>query len=217
MATEEKILVKGSLFLGLLKFTREKIGAEGREKLLKSLNDEARAVFFKSADSSEPNKILLTEWYPYKAFKSLLNSIIMEVGDGDIKFSKEIGYWSAEKDLDPDDGLLKFYTKDSFKGDASLIYRSIPVIWDQMYNKGKYEVVPFDKSKEADFLAWELITVVNLKDFPEATEAICLLVGGWMERATQIIGGYKTVVETKYKPAPGIDCEFRIGSEGPLE
>jgi hypothetical protein len=145
MAAEEKILVKGSLFLGLLKFIREQIGAEGRDKLLKSLDDEARAVFFKSADSSEPNKISLTEWYPYKAFKGLLNAIIMEVGNGDVNFSKEIGHWSAEKDLDPDEGILKFYAKDSFKRDASLIYRSTSVIWDQMYNKGKLEVVPFDK------------------------------------------------------------------------
>lgn len=203
---EEQASVKGSLLLGLLKYTGEKLGPEGRENLLKSLDDEDRAVFLKSADSSKPKIISLAEWYPHKTFKNFMNAIIREIGNGDINLCKEIGYWSAEKDLDPEKGIYRFYTTDAFKGDISLVYKtSASVIWEQMYNKGKLEAESVEKDKK---------TAIKLKGFPEVTEAGCLLVAGWIERASQIVGGFEIKVETKHKPATGIDCEFQIELKG---
>ncbi len=199
--SEEQILVMGSHLLGLLKYTGEKLGAEGRENLLKSLDDEDRAVFFKSAHSSEAKIISLTEWYPYKTFKNFLNAIIREVGNGDVNLSREIGYWGAERDLDPKKGLFKFYTKDAYKGDPRVLYRSTPVVWEQTYNKGKIEAETVEKGKEA---------ILKLTGFPEITEACCLLIAGWIERAPQIISGFELKIEIKYKPAIVIDCAFTM-------
>ncbi len=204
--SEEQASVKGSVLLGLLKYTREKLGTEGREKLLKSLDDEDRAIFFKSADSSEPETISLAEWYPYKTFENFMNAIIREIGNGDINLCKEIGNWSAEKDLDPEKGLYTFYTTDAFKGDPILVYRtSAAAIWEQMYNKGKLEAETVEKGKKV---------AIKLKGFPKVTEASCILVAAWIERASQIVGGSEVKVETKYKPATGIDCEFQIELKG---
>ncbi len=208
MATDEQISVKGSLLLGLLKYTGEKLGAEGRDNLLKGLDDEDRAVFYKSADSSDPKIISLAEWYPYKAFNNFMNAIIREIGKGDVNLCREIGHWSAEKDLDPEKGIYRFYTTDAFKADVTLVYKtSTSVIWEQMYNKGKLEAEEIEKGKKV---------AIKLKGFPEVTEASCILVAGWIERASQIISGSEVKVEAKYKPATGIDCEFQMEVKGTL-
>ncbi|UCD85127.1 MAG: hypothetical protein JSU92_02755 [Deltaproteobacteria bacterium] len=198
---EERPTVKGTLLLGLLKYTREKLGPEGRVHLLKSLNDEDRVVFFESADSPKFKKISVAEWYPYRTFKSLLGAIVREVGKGDKRLCIEIGHWSAEQDFDPEKGILKFYTKDVYKGKANLIYRSTPVIWSQMFSKGEIEFETIEEAKKG---------VLRLKGFPEVTEANCLLIGAWMERATKIISGFETKVETKYNPAIDTDCDFHL-------
>jgi len=206
MAPEEQASVKGSLLLGLLKYTREKLGAEGREKLLKSLGDEDRAVFFKSADSSEPAIISLAEWYPHKTFKNFMDALIREVGKGDVNLSKEIGRWAGERDMDPNKGLYTFYTTDAFKGDITLVYRtSTSVIWEQMYNKGKLDHEMVEEGKKI---------ILKLRGFPEVTEAGCLLVGAWIERTSQIVSGSSVKVDIKYKPATDIDCEFHIELKG---
>ena len=198
---EELAMAKGTLLLGLLRYAREKLGPEGRMKLLRSLDDEDQAVFLKSADSSEPKMISVAEWYPYRTFKSLIDAIVREVGNGDIKLCIEIGYWSAEQDFDPEKGLLKFYTKDAYKGDANLIYRAAPVLWDQMYNEGKLEFETIEEAKKG---------ILRLKGFPEITEANCLLIGAWIERSAQIVSGFETKVETKYNPAIDADCDFHL-------
>ena len=208
MATEEQISVKGSLLLGLLKYVGEKLGAEGRDNLLKSLDNEDQAVFFKSADSSEPNIISIAEWYPHKTFENFMDAIVREIGKGDINLCKEIGRWSAEKDLDPEKGIYRFYATEAFKTDVTLVYKtSTSVIWEQMYNKGKLEAEEIEKGK---------IVVFKLTDFPEVTEAGCLLIGAWIERTSQIVSGAEIKVEAKYKPAPGIDCEFQMEVKGTL-
>lgn len=199
--SEEQILVMGSHVLGLLKYTGEKLGAEGRENLLKSLDNEDRTVFYQSADSSEAKKISMAEWYPYKAFKNFLNTIIREVGNGDVNLAREIGHWGAEKDLDPKKGLLKFYAKEVYKGDRTVLYRSTPLVWNQAYNKGKIETETVEIGKEAK---------LRLTGFPEVTEACCLLIAGWIERASQIISGFNLWIEIKYKPTPDMDCEFTM-------
>ncbi len=199
--SEEQAMAKGALLLGLLKFTGEKLGPEGRERLLKGLGDEDRVAFFRSPDSSELKKISIAEWYPYRIYKSLISAIVKEVGNGDKNLCKEIGHWSAEQDFDPEKGLFRFYTKDAYKGDTSLIYRSTPIIWGKMYNKGEIKIETVETSKKG---------VLRLKGFPEVTEASCLLIGAWVERATQIVSGFETKVETKYKPANGIDCDFQL-------
>jgi hypothetical protein len=198
---EEQPMAKGPLFLGLLKYVKEKLGQEGRVNLLRSLNDEDRVVFFKSADSPKFKKISIAEWYPYRTFKSLMDAIVREVGKGDITLCKEIGYWSAEQDFDPKRGIFKFYAKDVYKGKANLIYRTTPVIWSQMFNKGEIEFVTIEEAKRG---------ILRLKGFPEVTEANCLLIGAWIERATQIVSGFETKVETKHKPAIEIDCDFQL-------
>ncbi|UCD85628.1 MAG: hypothetical protein JSU92_05400 [Deltaproteobacteria bacterium] len=199
--SEEEILVLGSHFLGLLKYTGEKLGAEGRGNLLKSLDYEDRAVFCKSADCSEAKKISMTEWYSYKAFKNFLNAVIKEIGKGDVNLARDIGHWGAEKDLDPKKGLLKFYTKDAYKGDRTVLHRATPVIWSQAYNKGKIEVETIEIGKE---------TKLKLTGFPEVIEACCLLIAGWIERASQIVSGFNLRIEIKFKPTPDLDCEFTM-------
>ncbi|UCD85753.1 MAG: hypothetical protein JSU92_06045 [Deltaproteobacteria bacterium] len=202
MAPGEQASVKGSLLLGLLKYAGEKLGEEGREKLLESLDDEDRAILYKTADSSEPAIISLAEWYPHKIFKDLMDTLIREVGKGDVNLSKEIGYWAGERDLDPNKGLYSFYTTDAYKGDITMVYKtSASAIWGQMYNKGKFEPEVIEKGMKI---------ILKLRDFPEVTEAGCLLVGAWIERTSQIFSGAEIKVDTKYRPATDIDCEFHI-------
>jgi hypothetical protein len=198
---EEQVLVKGPHLLGLLKYTGERIGPEGRVNLLKSLDDEDQKVFFKSADSSEPQLILLAEWYPYKAFKNFLNAIIREVGNGDVNLSKKIGHWGALRDFDPKKGIYKFFTKEAYKSDRTVLYRATPMIWGQMYNKGKIEAETVERGREA---------TLTLRGFPEITEASCLLIAGWIEQGSPIVSGFNLNVDIKYKPANEIDCEFKI-------
>ncbi|UCD83563.1 MAG: hypothetical protein JSU92_09675 [Deltaproteobacteria bacterium] len=202
MADEEPISVKGATILGLLKYVSEKLGPEGRAELLKSLDKKDRAVFFESTDSSEPKTISLAEWYPYRTYINFLKAVIRKVGKGDINLCKDIGYWSADRDLNPEKGLYSFYASDAFKGDLSLIYRtSIPVIWGQMYNKGKIEIEEVEKGRKATF---------KVRDFPEVTEESCLIIGAWTERGSRLVSGSEVKVGVKYKPAPGIDCEFQL-------
>jgi len=52
--------------------------------------------------------------------------------------------------------------------------------------------------------------MLKLTGFPEITEACCLLIAGWRERASQIISGFELKMEIKYKPANDIDCEFTM-------
>lgn len=199
--SEKQVLVKGPHLLGLLKYTGEKVGPEGRVNLIKSLDNEDQTVFLKSAGSSEPQVISLAEWYPYKAFKNFLNAIVGKVGNGDVNLSKKIGHWGALRDFDPKKGIYKFFTREAYKADRTVLYRATPMIWGQMYNKGEIEAETIEMGREA---------TLTLRSFPEITEASCLLIAGWIEQASQIVSGFNLKVEIKYKPANEIDCEFKI-------
>jgi len=202
--SQEQPLVKGSLFRGLLKYIGEKLGPEGRTELLKSLDDKDRAVFFKSSDCSDLKMILVTDWYPHTTFANLLKAVVEKIGKGNVSFCKQIGHWSAERDFA---GIYKFYNKDAYKNDPNVLYRATPMVWKGMYNKGEMEAVKIKDGR----------AVMKLNGFREITEAECFLVGGWIERGTQIVSGYKISIEVKYRPTPDIDCEFEVTRKDLLE
>jgi len=154
---------------GLLKYAKIKWGEEGLKKVLDSLSKEDRAIFDKKIDP--------LEWYPFSTYVNVLVVIDKVFGKGDLSVCKDIGIWSAERDLA---AVFNLYTKGIFKNPSTL--KTAPhVMWTNYYSKG-------------DMVFSEIPTVIDIPevkatariiDFPDAAKPNCRLLEGWIQSVFQ--------------------------------
>lgn len=178
---------------GVLKYIKIKAGEEGLEKILNKLSEEDRAIF---SDRIHPG-----QWYPFKTYVNILTLVDQELGKGDLSVCKDIGRWSAERDLRV---VFKLYTADTFK-DLNILKTAPHVMWKGYYDQGDME---FPEIPRTDYLKSISAKII---DFPDAAKPNCRLLEGWIEKAVHIISGERvtgTVTEVKCRVDGHEYCEF---------
>jgi len=180
---------------GLLKYAKIKGGEEGLKKVLDSLSKEDRAIFDK--------KISASEWYPFSTYVNLLIIIDKVFGKGDLSVCKDIGLWSAERDLA---AVFNLYTKGIFKNPSTL--KTAPhVMWTNYYSKGDMVFSEIPTSVDIS----EVKANARVVDFPDAAKSNCRLLEGWIESVIQNIvedAGKVTTTEIKCRVNRDEYCEF---------
>jgi len=179
---------------GLLKYIKIKAEESGLKNILNKLPEEDKAVFSK--------KISPAEWYPFRIYVELLALIDKELGNGDLSICRDIGEWSAERDLK---AVYMYYTKDTFRV-PQMLKTAPSVMWKGYYDKGDL-MFQIPESIAAPEVSARIV------DFPDAAKPNCALLGGWIKKVFEIIigGGWECVVTEVKCRADGEEyCEFIV-------
>ncbi|UCD85906.1 MAG: hypothetical protein JSU92_06860 [Deltaproteobacteria bacterium] len=178
---------------GVLKYTKTKAGEDGLKEILHKLSEEDRAIF--------SDKINPAGWYPFKTYVNLLIIVDKELGNGDLSLCKDMGQWSAEKDLE---AVYKIFTDDTFK-DLNILKTAPHVMWQGYYDQGN---MVFPELPKTDYIESIKARIV---DFPDAAKPSCRLLEGWIEKAVNIISGNRIrgiVTEVKCRIDGHEYCEY---------
>ncbi len=159
-------MVKGTAFLGVLKFVKTSHnGEETLAKVMGLLSDESRQSF--------KHKIIAVADYPYKTFTELIRAVDKVLGTGDLSLCRELGRYTAKRDVE---GIYDFYKKRARPDD---LVRDGSVIWNSYYvNAGEME-----QEVRADG-----VVVIGIRRFAAMDEAHARLLEGWMSQAMQEAG-----------------------------
>jgi len=176
-----------------LKYIKIKAGEQGLKNILERLPEEDKIVL--------NMKILPTEWYPFRTYVNILTLIDRQFGNGDLSVCREVGEWSAERDLK---AVYNIYSKEIFK-DPSILRTAPSIMWKGYYDKGDLVFPEIPNTLDVTEATAKVI------DFPDAAKPNCTLLEGWIGKVMEIIigGGHKARVREVKCRANGADyCEF---------
>lgn len=185
--------VRGTGFLGLVRYIRETRGASDLARVIEDSGPATRAVF--------SERIRKLSFYPYEAYAAFLRSADRHLGKGDLQLCATLGQEAGRRDLS---SVFEFFTR--LYGPERLI-KSCTRVWAHYYQgAGRMEA-----------LAWEPDrTVLRIVDFPEMDPAHCKLMEGWMWRAMEIIGaqvveGWESTCTSRGGDHHEFVCRWRPG------
>ena len=117
--------LKGSTFLARLAFLESRFGEEGRATVWSHLDPEERTLL--------EGDILPGGWYSRDLFNKLVDLIDQELGDGDHRLTRQMGYFAA--------GLQLRGAYDSFvrPGDPDFLLAKAGNIWQLFHDFGRVE------------------------------------------------------------------------------
>jgi len=183
--------VKGVTILGLIKLIKKRASNEDMDEVIARLPDGDRQVF--------DERILVSTWYPYSTFHSLLVSIDEVLGKGDGSLAREIGRISAEMDL-----TTVYRSILSFLSPGFVTKRALAA-WKNYYDPGHWEVLAEEKTGDRRLLK------CRLADFRTLSKVHCLNIAGWCEKFMDLLGCTEISVREVSCVHDGADsCEFEI-------
>ncbi|MFQ5766499.1 MAG: DUF2378 family protein [Acidobacteriota bacterium] len=182
--------VKGSVIRSRLDFVRSHFGEEGLKALSDALPEEDRRLLARS--------LLPAQWYSFEFCTRIDETVMAVLGQGRPETFRRLGMRSADFNLA---GVHHVYVRE---GDPHGLLRRAPAIYKLYYDTGHrtYERTGVTSCK--------LVTYES----ESYSEADCLTVIGWHQRAVEICGGKNVRVEHPKCRAKGSEvCEYRISWE----
>ena len=175
---------KGTIYLSVEKFVRERWGDEAVQQCLQALSDEDRQVL---------DEVLAVGWYPLEPVIRFHRAVDERFGTGDLALVEQIGRYSAEWQLNAFHKLVL-----RFKSPKYIVAKA-GQLWSRYHETGRWEV----ESPAPD-------TVIGrLHDFAVADECFCTRERGWFARALELTGGKDVTVEEPRCRARGAPyCEY---------
>jgi hypothetical protein len=173
------VMAKGVNFICAKKYIEKKYGKETWEQIMRSLSDEARAVW---------NDCLLAgSEYPFLAFKEMmssLSSVLKTAKDAEIAAVYE---YIADQSLNT---MYKIFFR---LAQPSFVIKNYPLLWSRFFNAGTVDVPAADKGHASvRFLLPDV--------FDNWLPPACL---GYSKKAVAMAGGGDlTVKRTSYEKKP---------------
>ena len=179
--------VKGSVLRSRLDFVANKFGAPTLERVLAALPAEDRRILERG--------LLPAQWYPFGLGERLENAILGALGEGGRQTFLEMGRRSAEYNLA---GVHKVFVH---AGEPHQLLSRAPAIYQLYYDTGRRT---YEKTGEK---TCRLVTYES----ETFSEADCLTVIGWHQRAVELCAGLDAMVDHPSCRARGDDaCEYLI-------
>lgn len=174
---------KGFTVRGALAFVDARYGAEGRTKLVPTLDSETRAL--------AERIVLSSEWVPFRCQVRLYEGIDRVFGTGDFALCWQCGRFTSEHEMSTINQLfLKL-------GKLEHWMRAAGMMWNRYYSAGKLEVGNFTKKSG----------VLLVRDFDPISRAFCMDLSGWFERTAELSGEKQVHLEhTECVLRGGRDC-----------
>ena len=160
--------IKGFAIRGVLKSVKESGGSIA--DLVAALPEADRAAF--------DRPIVVSGWYAYPAFVSLVRAADRLHGRGDLTYARELGRQAAGRDLSATFRIISAITSLKFLLERGQLF------WSKYCDQGRMVV---DAHEPNTFRG-------RIVDFPEIDEAHCALIEGWLEGIGTALGaeGMKT-------------------------
>ena len=179
--------VKGSVLRSRLDFVEKKFGAPVLECVLTDLPEEERRTLGLG--------LLPAQWYPFALGESLEKAILRVLGEDGRRTFLDMGRKSAEYNLA---GVHKVFVH---SGNPHGLLSRAPAIYKLYYDTGHRT---YEKTGERTCT----LTTYESETFSEAD---CLTVIGWHERAVELCSGRHAVVDHPRCRARGdAVCEYLI-------
>jgi len=163
--------MKGLGVIQLVKFVRRWARQQGIEDVAKAFGMEGSAIL--------SGRVLVSTWYPYEEFATLLRGIRQQIAGGDPEFFVRLGRISAETDLDGT--LSSFATRRDFERFA----RGLALIWKAYCDTGEIRI---EQSMPG-------ASTTIFEGAPHLAPEHCLINRGWIAASLER-GGAKDVKVT---------------------
>jgi predicted hydrocarbon binding protein len=184
---EEDYLLKGTVFVNLIKYIKERRGQKGVDHIFNLLKKETPEFHI------EPTELKTKEMYPELTFLKLLEIVDREFGEGDLTECYNFGYYDSHHL-----GVAGFFI--SFIGKPSTVIKKAPKSWKYYHNLGELVV-----TKEERGLA-----VIELRDYL-ANKVACTEILGYLKGAGEQTKAKSTSVKhTRCRAYGDPVCEFTI-------
>jgi hypothetical protein len=165
--TQPEVTVKGTAFLGTIKFIKtQPRGEASLEKLLGQMAPEHAQIF--------KRKIIAIGNYPYPVYIEMIRLADRLLGKGNFDLCRKMGFFSAKRDYE---SIYNLYKQSPRPED---LFRDANVIWRSYYeNAGEMKAMDISP----DHLE------MRINDFPAMDPAHCKMMEGWMAQALLESGG----------------------------
>jgi uncharacterized protein (TIGR02265 family) len=179
--------VKGSVLRSRLDFVEQQFGKDGLFRLLERLPEPDRELLTKG--------LLPAQWYPFELGQRI-DKVVMEVlAKGDRETFHQLGVRSADFNLK---GVHQVFVH---PGNPQSLLRRAPAIYKLYYDTGHRT---YEETGES---TCRLVTY----DSESFSEADCLTVIGWHQRAVELCGGRNVAIDHPRCRAHGDTvCEYLI-------
>jgi hypothetical protein len=175
-----KMKVKGTAVAPLPAFVEERFGQPGLERWLESLSADSRAILL--------SPIYPGEWYPLdEAFLEPTQLVCDQFFGGDLRGAWSCGRFAAEHSLG---GAYEMLVKLS---SVNALVERASSIFGLYYEPSEMVVVRNDPNA----------AVVRITRFDDLRSVVEVRIGGWIERALELVGGDEVRVEITSSIAAG--------------
>lgn len=158
------LMQKGTAMKSTVKYIQDKLEGVRLQMFIAGLPEELQVFFNKT--------LFASEWYPAVPMADLMEHFGRFYGGPASELYWDIGRHSS------DDGLNTVYKIFIKLGSPEYIIRKAPYVWTTYYSEGAFET-RLTPPKGA---------VLTLKNCRIPHEAICVRVGGWMQRTLEHSG-----------------------------
>ena len=136
------------------------------------------------------------KWYPFEQFIELITTIDRLFGKGDLSLVDELARYGADANLTT---IYRLFYK---VGTTHWILGRAVRLWSAHYDAGYIEVMTRGQRG----------AVLRLRGFPTPHRVHCLAVAGFIERAIELSGGRRPIVnEAKCRLRDDEFCQFDVG------
>ena len=163
-------------------------GAVGFDRLVSQCSADLRANIERGFAKAR--------WYPLGQFIELNEQVDRVFGKGDLALVKQMGRYSADANLTT---IYRLFFK---VGSVQWILGRAVRLWSAHYDAGYIEVMTRGQRG----------AVLRLRGFPTPHRVHCLAVAGFIERAIELSGGRRPIVnEAKCRLRDDEFCQFDVG------
>lgn len=162
---------KGTAMKSTVKYIQEKLEGERLAAFTQGLPEELRTLFAKP--------VFASEWYEAVPMTHLMEHFAKFLG----RPVHEV-YWDMGR-KSSDDGLTTVYKIFIRLGSPEYIIRKAPYVWTTYYSEGAFDTKLTPPNG----------ALLTLNGCRIPHEAICIRVGGWMQRTIEHSGGKNCTVE----------------------
>jgi hypothetical protein len=180
--------IKGTAILSRLKYLEAKASPEVRENVINALSHDFQEAI--------KNKILISQWYPFRYYIELIQAIDNVMGNGDLQTIVEVGTFLAEYVLK--EVYLTFRKSTPERG-----MPNIPIMWKQYY-KGNGRIL-------LSYIAPKLALVKGIH-FELGGDEFALAMAGFNKGYLECCGGKNVQVEI-YQPEVNENWGYYISWE----
>jgi predicted hydrocarbon binding protein len=179
--------LRGTTFINLKEFVKQRVGVKGWEKFLGRLAPE---------DRKEIEGVLPIGWYDYHLRIRALRVLESELGAGDPKIIEQFGRFGADRDLNT---ITRAFLK---LASPSYVLEKTAEYWSRFHDYGSWKIV---RNNNREITA-------TLTDTPFDNELFCRELCGYILRLLELVGAKNIqIAHTLCKGRGDAVCEFKGG------